>query len=193
MAEKLQGSRPKEFAQEPLYNAVDVALLINLGITVIEDPKAFELMDDTTIVYMPSAEQVVALGAFFRKPCLVLGSYQMTDWFWRSEEGRATSARCYNCELDGAWISAKSLAEYEEKAGVVCDELREEEENSCRIMENFMANHVKVKIPSFEYENYPFHNQALYVHINAASGKEVEEENVLRKTMEKLDVEDVFK
>lgn len=41
------------FAQDPVFNSVDVALLRELGISVLPNPKAFARIDSTAFVFAP--------------------------------------------------------------------------------------------------------------------------------------------
>ncbi|KAI9726911.1 MAG: hypothetical protein M1828_000259 [Chrysothrix sp. TS-e1954] len=41
------------YAQEPIFNARDKTFLESLGVKVLEDPTAFDMIDDTTFVYGP--------------------------------------------------------------------------------------------------------------------------------------------
>ncbi|KAL1974629.1 hypothetical protein VTN31DRAFT_4833 [Thermomyces dupontii] len=45
------------YAQDPVFNALDVQLLASLGITVVSHPAGFEMVDGRTFLYAPGAER----------------------------------------------------------------------------------------------------------------------------------------
>jgi SRR1 len=61
------------FAQDPVFNTLDKALLESLDITVAETPDGFALIDDSTYIYAPHCERKFFLPALRNKdPALVI-------------------------------------------------------------------------------------------------------------------------
>ena len=81
-----QGRCPAAYAQEPIFNAMDVALLAHLSITVVHHPRAFELITSTSFTFCPGAEQNVLRGTLFRSPAMHLG-YGALDTYREPETG----------------------------------------------------------------------------------------------------------
>lgn len=69
-----QDQRPAAFAQEPMFNTLDVALLAHLNIKVVEHPEAFNLITLNTFTFCPGAEQFVVRGTLIRSPAIHMGS-----------------------------------------------------------------------------------------------------------------------
>lgn len=61
------------FAQDPVFNTLDRALLAGLGIAVVEHPAAFELVDASTFLFCPGAEKVHLEQLVVPGPALLFG------------------------------------------------------------------------------------------------------------------------
>lgn len=144
---------PVCYAQDPVYNNLDTEFLAKLNIQTVNDPKAFEKITTNSFVYAPGAELAVDMRTIFRKPALFLTSE--LDWYWRNEKGVATTDRIRHGGLD---LSAP----IEDFANDPL--LGYQNENNCRILEEFKANHESIKIPNFDAKDYPFYQQYLYYH-----------------------------
>lgn len=66
--EREQDLRESLYAQEPYYNELDTALLASFGITKVDNPRAFELLDHHSFVYSPAAEPEVEKEILRRAP-----------------------------------------------------------------------------------------------------------------------------
>jgi SRR1 len=71
---EMQGRRPLAFAQEPVFNTLDIALLSHLGISVVDHPKAFHLITSKTFAFCPAAEHFIVRGTLSRSPAVYMGS-----------------------------------------------------------------------------------------------------------------------
>jgi SRR1. len=63
----------KVFAQDPVFNDFDKELLQSLGITMVEDPKAFELVNEHTFLYCPGAERAHLDRILASNPAILFG------------------------------------------------------------------------------------------------------------------------
>jgi hypothetical protein len=61
------------YAQDPVFNALDRALLESLGITVVDNPIAFERVTSKTLLFCPGAERKHLDMLLPSNPKLVLG------------------------------------------------------------------------------------------------------------------------
>ena len=61
------------YTQDPVYNDLDKALFDALGITVVEHPRAFDLVSKSSFVYCPGAERVHLGGILEVMPWGLLG------------------------------------------------------------------------------------------------------------------------
>ncbi|GAD97657.1 predicted protein [Paecilomyces variotii No. 5] len=68
-----QSAAMKVFAQDPVFNDFDKKLLQSLGITVVEDPKAFELVNERTFLYCPGAERAHLDRILVSNPAILFG------------------------------------------------------------------------------------------------------------------------
>jgi SRR1 len=69
-----RGQRPEAFAQEPIFNTLDIALLAHLDIKVVEHPEAFNLITVHSFAFCPGAEQFVVRGTLSRSPAMYMGN-----------------------------------------------------------------------------------------------------------------------
>ncbi|KAK2754380.1 hypothetical protein FQN54_007024 [Arachnomyces sp. PD_36] len=60
-------------AQDPVFNNLDKKLLSSLNIQVINDPAAFDLVDENTFLYCPGAERSHLVDLLKRDPALFFG------------------------------------------------------------------------------------------------------------------------
>jgi SRR1 len=75
-----QDQRPEAYAQEPIFNTLDVALLSQLNITVVNHPTAFELITPKSFTFCPGAEQSVTRGTLFRSPAMHMGTCSLETY-----------------------------------------------------------------------------------------------------------------
>ncbi|KAJ9347812.1 hypothetical protein DTO027B9_8819 [Paecilomyces variotii] len=68
-----QSAAVQVFAQDPVFNDFDKELLQSLGITVVEDPKAFELVNEGTFLYCPGAERAHLDRILASNPAILFG------------------------------------------------------------------------------------------------------------------------
>lgn len=61
------------YTQDPVYNNLDQALFDALDITVVEHPRAFDLVSKNSFVYCPGAERVHLGGILDVMPWGLLG------------------------------------------------------------------------------------------------------------------------
>lgn len=87
----------------------------------------------------------------FRQPALFLTAE--LNWYWRNEQGEARTDRIESCTPED--MTPDELSEIGARQG-------HENENNCRILEEFKENHECIKIPDFEANDYPFYQQYLY-------------------------------
>ncbi|PLN86382.1 hypothetical protein BDW42DRAFT_159152 [Aspergillus taichungensis] len=69
-----QDTKISIYAQDPVFNALDKALLSSLNITVVESPRAFELVGPRTVLFCPGAERVHLKDMLVRGPGVVVSS-----------------------------------------------------------------------------------------------------------------------
>ncbi|KAI9676465.1 MAG: hypothetical protein M1817_000622 [Caeruleum heppii] len=63
------------YAQDPVFNSLDEQLLATMNITVVQDPEAFDLIDETTFLLAPHCERSFLLpGLRGRDPLLVVAN-----------------------------------------------------------------------------------------------------------------------
>ncbi|KAL2013679.1 hypothetical protein VTN00DRAFT_1204 [Thermoascus crustaceus] len=60
-------------AQDPVFNDLDKELLQSLGITVVEHPKAFNVVNERTLLYCPGAETAHLAQILPSSPALLFG------------------------------------------------------------------------------------------------------------------------
>lgn len=65
--------RLRAFAQDPVFNSLDKALLSSLGITVVDHPAAFSLVHDQTLLFCPGAEKTHLERLVAFRPALLFG------------------------------------------------------------------------------------------------------------------------
>ena len=61
------------YAQDPVFNALDHALLSSLGITVLAHPDAFERVTSNTLLFCPGAERKHLELVLPYNPCFLFG------------------------------------------------------------------------------------------------------------------------
>lgn len=61
------------YTQDPVYNALDKALLAALDIAVVEDPEAFDLVSESSFAYCPGAERAHLEAVLARMPWGLFG------------------------------------------------------------------------------------------------------------------------
>ncbi|PGH16273.1 hypothetical protein AJ79_01812 [Helicocarpus griseus UAMH5409] len=61
------------YAQDPVFNKLDRQLLESIGVSVVEDPEAFALINERTFLYSPGAERTHLLDMLPSNPALFFG------------------------------------------------------------------------------------------------------------------------
>lgn len=61
------------YVQDPVFNALDTALLESLGMIVVESPAGFERITRNTLLFCPGAERKHLELVLPSNPCLVFG------------------------------------------------------------------------------------------------------------------------
>lgn len=61
------------YAQDPVFNKMDKKLLSFLNIQVVNDPAAFDLVDQDTFLYCPGAERSHLVELLEKEPALFFG------------------------------------------------------------------------------------------------------------------------
>ncbi|PKY06375.1 hypothetical protein P168DRAFT_325250 [Aspergillus campestris IBT 28561] len=67
------------YAQDPVFNTLDKALLSSLNITVVESPRAFEAVGPRTLLFCPGVERVHLKDMMVRGPGVVVSSCDDDD------------------------------------------------------------------------------------------------------------------
>lgn len=67
------------YAQDPVFTDIDKQLLHNLGITVLEDPDAWNIIDGDALAFMPGAEIIHCWGVAMKKPAVLIGFH--LSWY----------------------------------------------------------------------------------------------------------------
>lgn len=99
LVELIQQHQPdtplRAFAQDPIFNALDIELLADLSITVVEHPEGFIILGPRSFVYAPGHEQAVLKAILQRDPALFfahdLDIYQDNQNRWRCTTFRTLS------------------------------------------------------------------------------------------------------
>jgi hypothetical protein len=63
----------KCYAQDPVFNNMDKELLASVGIEVVHDPAAFELVTRHTLLFAPGAERTHLMQLLPKEPALFFG------------------------------------------------------------------------------------------------------------------------
>ena len=178
MPEHCTGRRPAAFAQEPLYNTQDLALLSTLNIQRVEDPKGFCLLTNRSFAFCPGAEQGVLLKTLSTDPFLYLGgkldSYIGALGYLQSNT-IGVHYQVYNAEgtiRNGPeYWSLEEIEGLKEEAfddkDVRLDEAwirdqRARQEPDVRTIESYLRNKEVAKVPDLDVQDYPVYGTCLY-------------------------------
>jgi hypothetical protein len=63
----------KCYAQDPVFNNMDKDLLASVGIEIVQDPAAFELVNERTLLFAPGAERTHLMQLLPKEPALFFG------------------------------------------------------------------------------------------------------------------------
>lgn len=154
-----QGQRLEAFAQDPIFNTLDVQLLSHLNISVVQHPTAFELIASNTFTFCPGAEQFVVRGALFRSPAMYMGTSAL-ETYREPDTGAIRSPLIGSIILDPDprdLISTPSLDEMRDqlKARGRADAIR-----GAEILHRFKKDKAVFQLPDtaeFEYACYNAH------------------------------------
>lgn len=128
------GRRPRCLAQEPYYNTLDVAFLETLGVTVVNHPEGFDVLDGgrgSAFVYSPAAEQEVECQTMFYRPRI---------WLHRPLD-----------HLLGT-LGGSRGGEFS----------RDEAEINADMTEAFQNSHECAALPEVNLKNFPFHGSTIW-------------------------------
>ncbi|KAI1943534.1 hypothetical protein LOZ66_000117 [Ophidiomyces ophidiicola] len=62
------------YAQDPIFNDMDKKLLKFIGLTVVEDPKAFSMVKTGTFLYAPGAERIHLVELLSQNPVILFAN-----------------------------------------------------------------------------------------------------------------------
>ena len=191
--EHCTGLRPSAYAQEPIYNAQDRALLRTLVIQVTEDPDAFYLLTNHSFAFCPGAEQYVVLQTLERDPFIYLGGtldsyvgplgYLQSNVIDVGYEVKSTEHATMVRE-DPKTLLLDEMEKLKEEAfdssGQRLDEgwirsERAQQEPDVRIIERFLQNKEVAKIPDLDAQDFPIHDDCLYWRVESAESLSVHE------------------
>ncbi|KAF9891166.1 hypothetical protein FE257_004730 [Aspergillus nanangensis] len=68
-----QSPRPEVYAQDPVFNTLDEALLASLGITVLQHPHAFDMVSSKALLFCPGAERAHLEQVLPSQPAILFG------------------------------------------------------------------------------------------------------------------------
>lgn len=122
------------YAQDPVFNGFDKQLLQSLGITVVEHPTAFNLVNQHTFLYCPGAERAHLEQLLPSSPALVFCG-----------------------PLESAFISS-SLDNNSNNP----DNNEAEEDDEEDILATFVRTRRSLQLPQFEPNAHAFWNMRLY-------------------------------
>jgi hypothetical protein len=129
------------YAQEPAYNSLDRSLLNKLQITPVDSPTGWTLIEPSSFVYCPGAEQFVSIMALEKNPALYLAG--PLDWLRGQQAGR----QCEN------YISTSF-------------EVRPHDAEDLRtilaMIDKYVHEHNAQKLSDLDAPDYPFHDTVLY-------------------------------
>jgi hypothetical protein len=152
-------TKPECYAQEPVYSQLDKKFLSTMSIATVRDPAGFDLVTNDSFVYCPGAELDVEMGILFKSPAFVLAG--KLDAFWRNQKGEAMTDR-----------KARYFPSDDSEEMIQGSVNPKENENECRILENFNSDHHGVQIPDFDAKDYPFYQHFFYYPQESNDGEE---------------------
>ena len=159
MLSKKQGQRPEAFAQEPIFNTLDVQFLSHLNISVVEHPAAFELITSNTFAFCPGAEQFIVRGTLFRSPAMYMGSGAL-ETYREPETGDLRSPQIGSVCLEANPQDPIIRAQIEEMQAQEKEQYRADAVRGAEILHHFKKGKEVFKLPDtagFEYALYDAH------------------------------------
>lgn len=145
-----------------MYNDLDTEFLQTHHIQTVYDPNAFDLITSDSFVYTPGAELDVQMRTLYKTPALHLTS--KLDFYWRNEKGEALTDRKASPVRNekGEIVYGDDGRDLFGPQDLSDSHSREENENECRILEQFRSDHEEIQIPDFDAQDYPFYHKYLY-------------------------------
>jgi hypothetical protein len=127
-----------------------------MDVAVVDNPHGFDLVSDASLVYMPGAEQDVAMRVYYHHPDLLIAN--TIDLYYRNAEGTAYPTQTTTCLSNGmpATVEEKDLAQ--ELDG----QDKEAYQNHARVCEKLLYYHDATLLPDLDAANHPFHQNYLY-------------------------------
>lgn len=161
---------PEAFAQEPIFNTLDIELLSHLGIKVVQHPAAFHLITSNTMAFCPGAEQDVARGTLHRSPAMYMGTSAL-ETYEDPKTGEIRSPTigatlCYPEEENWEGVDE----EERERQKKELEEEREEQRKrididavrGANILHNFKKDKDWFRLPDFDGHDYALHDTHLF-------------------------------
>jgi hypothetical protein len=139
--EQVQSSRPVVYAQEPAYNILDKSLLNKLQILPVDSPTGWTLIEPSSFVYCPGAEQFVSIMALENNPAFYLAG--PLDWL----RGQQAERKCQN-DVSTSFDVRPHDAEDQRKI--------------LSMIEKYVHEHNAQKLSDLDAPDYPFHGMVLY-------------------------------
>ncbi|KAK5046286.1 hypothetical protein LTR84_008429 [Exophiala bonariae] len=163
---QVQGHVPSSYAQEPFYVESDIEFLATLGITTVEHPQGFDLVDGTCFAYSPCAERWVELQIMYNQPRLWLNVRLQDRWPLR-DDGTAPKGHSINWMLNFRVPDPENPdwhAVYDEDLGPGDGEKRLQEEYliNHHLYGSFRRSHQSLLLPDLDASNYPFSDCAIH-------------------------------
>jgi hypothetical protein len=139
-----------------VYNSLDKEFLATMDIAVVDDPTGFGLASEASLVYMPGAEQYVAMNVYYRLPDLMIAN--SIDLYYRNAEGTAYPKQTATRLFDGttATVEEKDLVQE------LDDRDKRAYQNHARVCEKFLYYHDATRLTDLDAPNHPFHGNYLY-------------------------------
>jgi hypothetical protein len=140
-AEQVQSSRPMTYAQEPAYNVFDKSLLNKLQITPVDSPTGWTLIEPSSFVYCPGAEQFVSIMALEKNPAFYLTG--PLDWL----RGQQAERGCPNYVSTSFEVRPRDA---------------EDQRTILAIIDSYVNEHNVQNLSDLDAPDYPFHDMVLY-------------------------------
>lgn len=128
---------------------MDRDFLKSMNIEVVDSPQGFDLLKSKSLAYSAYAGVTVELQVLTQQPDVFLTS--KLDWYWRNDQGQARTTR---------QVKEKEESDTQDPAG--SDAKGEALESECQTFEAFLQGREQARLPDFDYNGQPFHNQCLY-------------------------------
>lgn len=161
-----QGVLPSSYAQEPYYTELDIEFLATLGITAVEHPRGFDLVDDACFAYSPCAERWVELQIMYSQPRLWLNVRLQDRWPLR-DDGTAPKGQPIKWMLNFR-VPDPETPDWNALYGTDLEpedgekRLQEEYLINHHLYESFKRSHQSLLLPDLDASNYPFNDCAIH-------------------------------